>query len=249
MAQASPSAAVLILHGGRETGLGPPPRGLRNLPAVRMRPFARSLARATRDTDGGPVLLRSPAYTHRGWNGTREDPLHDVVRALDALKAEAGDIPVVLLGHSMGGRAALRAAGHPLVTGVVGLAPWCPAGDPVAQLADRDVVLIHGTRDRTTSPRASRELTAQARRAGARTCHVTLRDSDHAMLRRAPSWHRLATAAVTGLLGRTPLPPGIAMALALPPDASAAAGSVDLDELRARAAEGAGAPDATPAAR
>lgn len=233
MAQAPPSAAVLILHGGGETGLGPPPRGLLNLPAVRMRPFARSLARATRATDGGPVLLRSVPYAHRGWNGAREDPLHDVTRALDTLQGEAGDIPVVLLGHSMGGRAALRAAGHPLVTGVVGLAPWCPPGDPVGQLAGRDAVLIHGTRDRTTSPRASRSLTAQARQAGARTCLVTIQDSGHAMLRRAPSWHRLATTLVTGLLGLAPLPAEVARALALPADAEAAEGTVDLERLRA----------------
>ncbi|MCZ4121863.1 alpha/beta hydrolase [Streptomyces sp. H39-S7] len=236
MAQAPPSAAVLILHGGGETGLGPPPRGLLNLPAVRMRPFTRRLARATRGATsslGGPVLLRTTPYTHRGWNGAREDPLHDVLRALDALRSEAGEIPVVLLGHSMGGRAALRAAGHPLVTGVVGLAPWCPAGDPVTQLAGRDVVLLHGTRDRTTSPRASQTLTATARREGARSCLVTIGNSDHAMLRRAPSWHRLTTTLVTGLLGLAPLPTGVTKALDLPLDAEAAEGTVDLDRLRA----------------
>ncbi|WP_438949092.1 LLM class flavin-dependent oxidoreductase, partial [Streptomyces harbinensis] len=40
------------------------------------------------------------------------------------LAARLGPVPVVLVGHSMGGRAALRAAGHPAVTGVVALAPW-----------------------------------------------------------------------------------------------------------------------------
>jgi dienelactone hydrolase len=249
--QAPPSAAVLVLHGGGESGLGPPPPGLLNLPAVRMRPFARSIARAiTRhsgDAHGGPVLLRSVPYTHRGWNGAREDPLQDVLRALDALQAEAGEIPVVLLGHSMGGRAALRAAGHPLVTGVVGLAPWCPPGDPVTQLADRDAVLIHGTGDRTTSARSSQSLTAQARRAGARTCLVTVSGGDHAMLRRARSWHRLTTTLVTGLLGLAPLPADVTKALALPADADAAEGTVDLDRLRA--AQRAGAQGAATAAR
>ncbi|MFI9106052.1 alpha/beta hydrolase [Streptomyces fildesensis] len=252
MAQAPPSAAVLILHGGRETGLKPPPPGLLNLPAVRMSPFARSLARATRDArgdDGGRVLVRSTRYTHRGWNGAREDPLHDVVRALDALQDETGGIPVVLLGHSMGGRAALRAAGHPLVTGVVGLAPWCPQGDPVTQLAGRDTVLIHSSRDRVTSPQASRSLTTRARQAGARTCFITIQDSDHAMLRRAPSWHRLATTLVTGLLGLTPLPADVAESLALPEDAEDTDGTLDLDRLRAAAeAAGAAEPDASGAA-
>ena len=34
------------------------------------------------------------------------------------------DLPVCLIGHSLGGRAALLAAGQPTVAGVVALAPW-----------------------------------------------------------------------------------------------------------------------------
>lgn len=56
------------------------------------------------------VRVQRVRYTHRGWNGPREDPLHDALRMLDALRREAYDIPVVLLGHSMGARAALHAA-------------------------------------------------------------------------------------------------------------------------------------------
>ncbi|MFJ2371602.1 alpha/beta hydrolase [Streptomyces sp. NPDC087769] len=227
---AGPSAAVLLLHGGAETGLAAPPPGPLNLPAVRMRPFARSIAGATDGGDGG-VLVRTARYAHRGWNGPREDPLHDAVRALDALRREAGDIPVVLVGHSMGARAALRAAGHPLVRGVVGLAPWCPADDPVDQLAGRDVVLLHSTRDRITSPRASQRLTARARPAGARACLVAIRGSDHAMLRRAGQWHALTARIVAGLLGLGPLPGPVEAALALPPDAPAVDGTLDLDRL------------------
>ncbi|MES9553187.1 MULTISPECIES: alpha/beta hydrolase [unclassified Streptomyces] len=230
-----PSAAVLLLHGGAETGLGAPLPGPLNLPAVRMRPFARSIAGAIRGggvgPGGGGVLVRSVRYAHRGWNGPREDPLHDAVRALDALGREAGEIPVVLVGHSMGARAALRAAGHPLVRGVVGLAAWCPAGDPVDQLAGRDVVLLHSTRDRITSPRASQRLMARARRAGARSCLVAIRGGDHAMLRRAGAWHALTARIVTGLLGLGPLPGPVEAALGLPPDASGVAGTLDLDLL------------------
>ncbi|MBM7056444.1 alpha/beta fold hydrolase [Streptomyces durocortorensis] len=238
MAQRPPSAAVLVLHGGRETGTEPPPPGLLNLPGTRMRPFVRAVTRAA----GEDVLVRQVRYAHRGWNGTRADPLGDTVAALDALREEAGDgLPVVLLGHSMGARAALRAAGHPLVRGVVGLAPWCPPGDPVTQLAGRDVVLVHSNRDRMTSPQATQSLTARARRAGARTCMVTVRGGDHAMLRRASAWHRLTTGLVTGLLGSGSLPGPVGEALALPPTAEATDGTLDLDldldlgPLRARA--------------
>ncbi|MFE6664243.1 alpha/beta hydrolase [Streptomyces sp. NPDC057697] len=228
-----PSAAVLLLHGGAETGLGAPLPGPLNLPAVRMRPFARSIAEATRGAGpgGGGVLVRAVRYAHRGWNGPRADPLHDAVRALDALGREAGEIPVVLVGHSMGARAALRAAGHPMVRGVVGLAAWCPADDPVEQLAGRDVVLLHSTRDRITSPRASQRLTARARCAGARSCLVAIRGGDHAMLRRAGAWQALTARTVAGLLGLGPLPGPVEAALGLPPDASAVAGTLDLDLL------------------
>ncbi|UZI33696.1 alpha/beta fold hydrolase [Streptomyces sp. VB1] len=229
MAQRPPSAAVLVLHGGRESGTGPPPSGLLNLPGTRMRPFVRALARAARAA-GDDILVREVRYVHRGWNGTRADPFHDAVAALDALREEAGEeLPVVLLGHSMGARAALRAAGHPLVRGVVGLAPWCPPGDPVTQLAGRDVVLVHSNRDRMTSPQASQSLTARARRAGARSCMVTVRGGDHAMIRRAAAWHRLTIALVTGLLGSGSLPGPVAKALALPPTAEATEGTLDLD--------------------
>lgn len=231
MAARPPSAAVLILHGGYETGLAAPAPGALNLPGLRMLPVSRVVSRAVRGDSG--VCVRRVRYTHRGWNGSRQDPLHDALRVLDDLWREAGDIPVTLLGHSMGARAALHAAGHPLVRSVVGLAPWCPPGDPVTQLAGRDVVLLHSTRDRVTSPLASQSLTARARRAGARTCLVTIPGSDHAMIRRAPAWHRLAGLLVTGLLGLTPVPQRVAAAFDLPPGAAAFEGTLSLDGLEA----------------
>lgn len=115
---AIPAAAVLLLHGGREEGPEPPP--LVNLPALRMRPFAAAVVRATRGRD---VLVAEVRYRHRGWNGSRCDAARDAEAALVRLRELAGDVPVVLVGHSMGGRAALRAAGAPLVHGVVALAP------------------------------------------------------------------------------------------------------------------------------
>ncbi|MFJ8768404.1 alpha/beta fold hydrolase [Streptomyces clavifer] len=248
MAERSPSAAVLILHGGYETGLAPPAPGVMNLPGLRMLPIARAVARAVRVESGARsgtgvrggsrIRVRTVRYTRRGWNGTRADPLHDAVAALDALRQEAGDIPVVLVGHSMGARAALHAAGHPLVRSVVGLAPWCPPGDPVTQLAGRDVVLLHSTRDRVTSPQASQSLTARARRAGARTCLVTIPGSDHAMLRRAPAWHHLTSTLVTGLLGLTPVPDRIGTAFGLPPGAPASEGTLSLDAVHRSGTDG-----------
>ncbi|QHZ00241.1 Alpha/beta hydrolase family protein [Streptomyces sp. S4.7] len=198
---ARPRTAVLLLHGGRSEGMEPPPR--MNLAAVRMLPFTRAVLRAT---EGHDVLVGRVRYRHRGWNGTRADAAVDALRALDELEQLAGPVRVVLVGHSMGGRAALTVAGHDLVRGVVGLAPWCPSGDPVGQLMDRQVVLVHGDRDRTTDPLGSRDLVRRARAAGADACVVQMTGGDHAMLRRADEWHSLTTELVSGLLGLAPLP-------------------------------------------
>ncbi|MYX32164.1 MULTISPECIES: alpha/beta fold hydrolase [unclassified Streptomyces] len=206
-----PHAAVLVLHGGRAEGLEPPPA--LNLPGARMRPFVRAIGRATA---GHGVALAGVRYRHRGWNGEREDAARDALRALEALRQRAGEVPVVLVGHSMGGRAALRAAGHPLVGAVVGLAPWCPEGEPVGHLAGRRLVLLHGDRDRVTDPAGSLTLADRARAAGAEACHLVVPGGDHAMLRGAGAWHDLTARLVAGLLRLGPLPPEVAGALTAP---------------------------------
>ncbi|WP_419995562.1 alpha/beta fold hydrolase [Streptomyces boninensis] len=195
------TAAVLLLHGGRERGTDAPPRW--NLPDLRMRPFARAIRRAAGDRGAAVGRVR---YRCRGWNGAREDPAQDARQALDQLAAHFGDIPTVLVGHSMGGRAALRVADHRLVRAVVGLAPWCPPGEPVAHLRGRSVVLLHGDRDRTTDPAASADFAARAQAAGVAAATVLMPGAGHAMLRRAGSWHGLTTEVVTGLLGIASLP-------------------------------------------
>ncbi|MFC9428763.1 alpha/beta fold hydrolase [Streptomyces sp. NPDC056987] len=202
---ARPRAVVLVLHGGRSESERPPTR--LNLPGARMLPFTRAVLRAT---EGHDVVVGRVRYRHRGWNGTRADAARDARRALDELEQLVGPVPVVLVGHSMGGRAALAAAGHEQVVGVVGLAPWCPPGEPVGQLAGRRVVLLHGDRDRTTDPRESVALAARARDAGAEACAVLLSGGDHPMLRRAGTWHALGTGSVTGLLGLGRFPAEVA---------------------------------------
>ena len=73
-------------------------------------------------------LLR---YARRGWNGgTTRGPVPDARWALDQVRAAYGDVPVVLVGHSMGARVASRVADDPNVRGVVGLAPWFDARRP-----------------------------------------------------------------------------------------------------------------------
>jgi pimeloyl-ACP methyl ester carboxylesterase len=133
-----------------------------------------------------------------GWN--QDDPLSDTHRALDELQQIAGPVPAILIGHSMGGRAALRAASHPQVHGVLALAPWLPPGEPALQLSGKRAVVVHGERDRVTSPRASADYVERARAAGARAGILLIRNGDHAMLRRSGLWHRTVATVVTDLL-------------------------------------------------
>ena len=204
--------AVLVLHGGQDDSR----RAARpwQLAALRMRPFARALTRALPES---AVLVDAVRYRYRGWNGASADPAHDTERALDALAERYGDgLSVVLVGHSMGGRAALRAAGHPLVSAVVGLAPWCLPADPVAQLRGRTVVVLHGDHDRVTSAPESLAMAGRARAEGARVGALIVSKGEHALLRRAGLWKRMTTDTVAALLGRGPLPEPVRSALDSP---------------------------------
>ncbi|MCB5167329.1 alpha/beta fold hydrolase [Streptomyces bambusae] len=194
--------AVLVLHGGRADSLVPPP--LLNLPALRMRPFASALRRDPLLAD---VLVASVRYRLRGWNGHSADPVQDTRSALEELRHAAGPLPVVLVGHSMGARAALHAADDPHVRGVVALAPWCPPGEPVAHLAGRTIMALHDEADPITSATDTWNHLHRARTAGARVRGIRMPRGRHAMIRDARLWHRLTTACAATVLGLAP-PPG-----------------------------------------
>jgi dienelactone hydrolase len=185
---AETTAIALVLHGGRSTSTA----AVRatQLAVVRMAPFAASLHRAGRGHGLAVARLR---YLVRGWNGAARSPVPDVEWALDQLAERYPGAPVALVGHSMGGRAAIYAAGHPAVGALVGLAPWLEAGDPYAQVADRRVLVVHGELDRMTSPAESAAWTQRARTVAASAGYVAIRRERHAMLRRARLWHSVTT--------------------------------------------------------
>jgi alpha-beta hydrolase superfamily lysophospholipase len=141
-------------------------------------------------------------YRRRGWNGLAADPVADVEYALARIATRRPGIPVVLVGHSMGGRAAIRAAGNPHVRGVVALAPWIPSDDPIDQLAGRDIVVIHGTDDRRTSPAGSARFAGAATPVARSVRYEEIPGGDHAMLRHARTWHRLTADAVVAMAER-----------------------------------------------
>ena len=181
-------AVVLLLPGGRATSVAPSRRG----PAyLRMVPFARAIRWSTHGEDVAVWTLR---YRVRGWNGPAADPVRDGHWALEEARRAHPGAAILLVGHSMGGRVALRLAGEPGVTGVCALAPWIEAGDPVPPTG-AGVLIAHGDADRVTDPAASAALAA---RIGA--TFVPVPGEAHALLRRPVFWTRLVTGFVTAAL-------------------------------------------------
>ena len=153
-----------------------------------MIPVARAIRRAVQESG---IAVWRHRFQVRGWNGDQASPAGDLNRLLDDIQAQHGDVAVVLVGHSMGARAAFRAAGHPAVCAVAGLAPWLPLGEPASQLAGRRVLLAHGSADTVTRPADTWAYARRAREVTSVTA-LDIRGGDHPMLRRASLWHAVA---------------------------------------------------------
>ena len=201
-------AVVLVLHGGQENSKV---RATRRYPAYwRMIPFARDLSRVPH------LAVWQLCNTYRGWNEPDLDPVVDARRALEEIRRTHPDVPVALVGHSMGGRAGLRVADDPAVVGVCALAPWTPEGEPVAQLAGRTVLIAHGDRDGTTDPALSYTYAERAKEVTDSVARFDVRREAHALLFRYREWTRLVRRFTLGVLGAVDLDRDIADALAKP---------------------------------
>jgi pimeloyl-ACP methyl ester carboxylesterase len=191
---------VLMLHGGAKTGTQPVADGSASFwRTSRMRD---AIQPRLHEAGLSLWLLR---FGVRGWNlGVADEPspVPDVRWALQQVALDHPDLPVVLLGHSMGARTAVHAADHPSVVGVVGLAPWLEPGDPVTALTDRHLVAGHGSRDRITSARMTRAYVDRARGVAASADFVDLGRVGHYMLARTARWNAFAVDATLDVLDR-----------------------------------------------
>jgi pimeloyl-ACP methyl ester carboxylesterase len=183
---ARPRGVALMLHGGKESSTTPVDG--RSASWRRSAAMQRSIAPRLR-TDGiATWLLR---YRRRGWNGGA-GPVADARWALGEVRRELGDVPVVLVGHSMGGRTAVHVADDPSVVGVVALAPWLPAGEDVAAVTGTPLLAVHGRRDHVTSPRATRAYVERLAATGTRAAFLDMGPVGHYMFRRAAAWNDVA---------------------------------------------------------
>ena len=206
---AAPTSVALVLHGGREQGTMPTSRT--QLSYLRMLDFVWGLRRGSQRC--AVYRLR---YRVRGWNPGRgvPDPVQDTHEALNRIVERHTGLPVVLLGHSMGGRTAFAVAGREEVLGVCGLAPWLPDGEPLPPVRpEQRFVIAHGDSDTMTSSPLSRQYAERMRAAGHHVARFALPGARHAMMDRPRLWHRFAVETTLGLAGDRPLPAGVAAAL------------------------------------
>jgi len=187
----SAEAVVLLLHGGTSESTDAVRAFDPSL--LRMFPFGRSVLRAGRRR----IVLATLRYAVRGWNGELESPLQDARWALDQIAERFAGLPIGLIGHSMGGRVALRVADHRAgraggVSSVAALAPWFPPGEPIPQMSHQRLLLAHGTADRITDPGQTFELAENLAAEGVDVELVRFPGARHSMLFPAKPWHDLA---------------------------------------------------------
>ncbi|GAA2017916.1 alpha/beta fold hydrolase [Nakamurella flavida] len=186
-------AVVLLLHGGGE-GSGSIRTGWWYPAVLRMHPLDWAIARHL--PHAAVVQLRFAVTT---WNDGR-DPVRDLRWALGRIHVRAPGLPVVLVGHSMGARAALFGLADPAVRGAVLLSPWISEDDPAEGTDDQLIVAIQADTDSVAPPPQAFPWLSKAERRGARIHRTTLARTDHSMIRRAGTWHRLTADAVDRVL-------------------------------------------------
>ena len=192
-----PQGVVLVLHGGaaRRHGMRVSPA---QLSVLRMVPVAPRLAQAGRGRLAVFRLLNSV----RGWD-THHTPVDDVTWALERVREQLDEaLPTCLVGHSLGGRAAIAAGSLPEVRSVAALAPWVYPSDGTGDLGGRRVMVVHGTEDHIASPTRALAVARNLQRT-ARVGFISVEGGRHAMLRHHRSFDGYAaTFAAATLLDR-----------------------------------------------
>jgi len=188
-----PKAVVLVFHGGSVTSTRS--TGWWAGPVARMVPIGHYIGR--REPDVAVALLK---HAVGGWNGSGSSALRDADWALGLLRTRVPGVPIVLVGHSMGGRTAAHRLGADGVVGAVLLTPWLPESDPTGDLTGRTLVVLQAKWDRTCPIAQTEVWLARAAAAGAAIDREILSFAEHAMLLRFPTWHRLAARGVRRVL-------------------------------------------------
>lgn len=173
----APEGVVILVHGGaaRRGQMMVSPT---QLSVLRLVPLARRIARAGK----GRLAVHRLLNSYRGWD-TSHTPVDDVTWAIDQVVKRYGpDVPICLVGHSLGARASILASGRTPVRSVVALAAFVyPADADHLGLRGREILFVHGLRDRIAPARRAEQLAERLARHN-RVRFLAVPDGKHAML-------------------------------------------------------------------
>jgi dienelactone hydrolase len=129
-------------------------------------------------------------YRIKSWKVLSEC-MADAAAAVE-LAASEGAAACALVGFSMGGAVSIGIAGHPAVTGVLGLSPWIPDRFSLDGLRGKRLDVLHGGWDRAlpgipgVSPASSRAGFERARLLGIEGTYEVIRGGLHGCAVRSP---------------------------------------------------------------
>lgn len=160
-AEGTVDGCALVLHGGtdnRAKAVRPSRRW--PSPGTNAERIANGLAKRTRGHGVGVWTLR-----HRlaGWD--RDDkptPVLEARAAVEAIHEAHPRKPIVLIGHSMGGRTAVSVADGPGVVGVIGLAPWLPESQSAEPMTGKHLRIAHSRLDHECRLASMRDFLTRA---------------------------------------------------------------------------------------
>ncbi len=154
--------------------------------------FVDLLARGCAKRIDGRIAVGTLQWAVQGWNGPRPDPVADLAEVLAQVRQAQPGTRVALIGHSMGGRAALWGAAQNPVEQLVLLAPWVERDDPLPGPSTRRIAVAHGLWDRVTPPAASQRLVERLLSEAQPATYVALPRVTHYLIDAWRTWRDFA---------------------------------------------------------
>lgn len=177
-------AVAVLLHGasvgssGSTSWYTPAP--------MRMQLFAPAIRTRSR----GRIAVLRLRHPDRDFRSVFKGALGDTAALLSHVQRIAPRARVGLVGHSNGGRVALKLSSDSRVSAVAALAPWIASWDRFTPRPGAPVLLMHGALDTITEPAKTEELATRLRARGCTVDSEIVAAENHYLVARASYWHR-----------------------------------------------------------